>query len=505
MATTNVTTRPVLEIHRLSKTFSGVQVLYDVDLEVMPGEVHALLGQNGSGKSTIIKVLSGYHDPDPGADIKLAGEDLSHGARGMSFVHQDVGLVDAMSILDNLRVGRWATGVKRIHWREERERAAETLRRFGMPLDPGVEVGTLSPADKAIIGLIRALDQLGDEGHGLLVLDEPTASLPRGDVDKVFTAVRELASRGFGVLFVSHRLDEVRALANRATVIRDGRIVGKRELSDTSDDDLVTLILGTGLTELYPEIPQTGKGIVLEARGLSGIRATNVSFDLHEGEILGLTGLAGMGEDEIPYLLFGAVPLRAGEIKVRGQKVKLSDPYSAMRAGLALVPANRARDSGVAVATVQENVSLTTLGRYFHGGRLRHAEERQSVLRLIKEFQVVPPSPDRSLSTLSGGNQQKALLAKWLQMRPPVVILHEPTQGVDVGSRKQIFSVISDAAAGGAGIIIVSGEYEDLANLCDRVLVFRDGVVVSDLSGESLSRDRIVEQCYRAVGTAARG
>jgi ribose transport system ATP-binding protein len=500
---TNGDPKSVLEIHGLSKTFSGVQVLFDVDLEVRPGEVHALLGQNGSGKSTIIKVLSGYHDADPGAEIKLAGEELSEGAGGLSFVHQDLGLVDAMSILDNLRVGRWGTNLSPIHWGTERQRARETLRRFGMALDPGVEVGTLSPADKAIIGLIRALDQLGGEGEGLLVLDEPTASLPRGDVEKVFTAVRELASRGFGVLFVSHRLDEVRALANRATVIRDGRIVGTRDLAYTSDDDLVTLILGTELTELYPEIPKTGAGIVLEARGLSGIRATDVSFELHEGEILGLTGLAGMGEDEIPYLLFGAVPVKAGEIWVRGEKVKLSDPFAAMQAGLALVPANRARDSGVAVATVQENVSLTTLGNYYRGGRLRHSEERQSVLRLIKDFQVVPPSPERALSTLSGGNQQKALLAKWLQMRPPVVILHEPTQGVDVGSRKQIFSVISDAAAAGAGIIIVSGEYEDLANLCDRVLVFRDGIVVSDLSGDRLSRDRIVEQCYRAVGTAA--
>jgi ribose transport system ATP-binding protein len=305
------------------------------------------------------------------------------------------------------------------------------------------------------------------------------------------------------VLFVSHRLDEVRALSDRATVIRDGRIVGTRDLVATTDDELVTLILGTELEKLYPEIPKTGAGIVLEARGVSGILARDVSFDLHEGEILGLTGLAGMGEDEIPYLLFGAVPLKSGEVRVRGKRVKLSDPFAAMQAGMALVPANRARDSAVPVASLQENVSLTTLGNYYHGGRLHHAEERKTVLELIKRFQVVPPAPDRPLSTLSGGNQQKAVLAKWLQMRPPVVLLHEPTQGVDVGSRKQIFSVISDAAAGGAGIVIVSGEYEDLANLCDRVLVFRDGLIASDLSGDSLSRERIVAQCYQTAAPAA--
>jgi ribose transport system ATP-binding protein len=497
---------PILRIRGLSKTFSGVQVLHGVDLEVMGGEVHALLGQNGSGKSTIIKVLSGYHEPDPGAEIEIVGQPLgSPGTQGIAFVHQDLGLVDAMSILDNLRVGRWRANVRRIHWRTERQRARAALRQFGLPHDPMVEVGAISAADKAIVGLIRALEQLGDRGEGLLVLDEPTASLPRGDVERVFGAVRELATRGFGVLFVSHRLDEVEVLADRASVIRDGRMVGTRTVAETSQDDLVTMILGTQLTELYPETASTGSSVVLEARGLSGIAARDVSFKLHEGEILGMTGLAGMGEDEVPYLLFGAVPLRAGEIHVKGRRVKLSDPLAAMQHGLALVPANRARDSAVPVATVKENVSLTTLGSHYRGGRLRHAEERNSVLKLIREYQVVPPSPDRPLSTLSGGNQQKAVLAKWLQMKPPVVILHEPTQGVDVGSRKQIFSVISEAAAAGAGIIIVSGEYEDLANLCDRVLVFRDGVVASDLAGAHLTRDRIVEQCYRGADAARSG
>jgi ribose transport system ATP-binding protein len=494
----------ILDIKGLSKTFNGVQVLYGVDLSVRRGEIHALLGQNGSGKSTIIKILSGYHEADPGASIMVDGEPLDTlGSRRMSFVHQDLGLVDAMSILDNLRVGRWRTNVSRIHWRAERRRARETLEQFGMHHDPSVEVGTLSPADKAILGLIRALDQLGSAGEGLLVLDEPTASLPRGDVERVFKAVRELSSRGFGVLFVSHRLDEVEALADRATVIRDGRTVGVRTVAETTQDDLVTMILGTELTELYPEGHKSGAAVVLEARGLSGIVARDVSFQLHEGEILGLTGLAGMGEDEIPYLLFGAFPMRSGELLLRGKRVKLSDPYSAMQAGLALVPANRARDSAVGVASVKENVSLTTLGSHYRGGRLRHSEERSSVLKLITRYQVVPPAPDRILGTLSGGNQQKALLAKWLQMKPPVVILHEPTQGVDVGSRKQIFSVINKAAADGAGIIIVSGEYEDLANLCDRVLVFRDGIVASDLSGSDLTRERIVEQCYRSAERAS--
>jgi len=492
--------RTVLEINGLSKTFNGVQVLDMVTLEVRAGEVHALLGQNGSGKSTIIKILSGYHEADPGADITLGGKPVGRpGHRNMSFVHQDLGLVDEMSILDNLRIGRWRTGMGRIRWRAERERARAALRELGLHQDPMVPVGTLSPPDKTIVGLIRAIDQLDAASDGLLVLDEPTASLPRGDVEKVFRVVRELAARGIGVLFVSHRLDEVEALADRASIIRDGRMIGTRTVATTREDELVTMILGAKLSALYPETQKTRADVVLEARGLSGIVARDVSFQLHAGEILGLTGLAGMGEDEIPYLLFGAFPLRQGEVLVRGRRVRLTSPVAAMKAGLALVPANRPRDSAVRVASIKENVSLTTLGTYYRGGRLRHREERSSVLRLIGEFQVVPLAPDRLIGTLSGGNQQKALLAKWLQMKLPVLILHEPTQGVDVGSRKQIFAVISAAAAAGAGVIIASGEYEDLANLCDRVLVFRDGVVASDLSGEGLTTQRITEQCYRAA------
>lgn len=494
----------VLEIEHLSKTFASVKVLKDVSLSVRAGEIHALLGQNGSGKSTIIKILSGYHDPDPGATVRLRGEEMNlpikpHDIEGVvSFVHQDLGFVDELSILDTLRVGRWSVNPGRIHWRRERKQVRAALADFDMKLDPDRLVGTLSQAEKAVLGIVRGLDQLGETRNGLLVLDEPTASLPRGDVHRLFDAVRAVAARGLGVVFVTHRLDEVETYADRATVIRDGRIVGTSVIAETNADALVTQILGSELTELYPDTPPTSSEVVMEVRNLSGVKAQNVSFRVHKGEIVGLTGLAGMGQDEIPYMVFGAMPPAAGEIHVSGRRVRFASPREAVRAGIALIPANRKRDGSVGAASVAENISLPVLRRLYRGGRLRRDVERRSVKGLIDRFEVNPRDPARQFATLSGGNQQKAVLAKWMQMDPPVIMLHEPTQGVDIGSCKQIFSAISEAARGGAGVLIVSGEYEDLAHLCERVLVFRDGQVAAELSSGGLSHDRIVEQSYKA-------
>jgi ABC-type sugar transport system ATPase subunit len=367
-----------LTVEHLSKTFAGVPVLRDVSLEVRAGEVHALLGENGSGKSTLIKVLSGYHPPDSGAAITLLGDPLDLPVHPpaiegrAAFVHQELGFVDELSVTEALRVGRWKLSPRRIGWRRERARTRAALARFGLALDPDAKVGTLSQADKAILGIVRALDLLSDS----------------------------------------------------------------------------------------------------------------------------LTGLAGMGQDEIPYLLFGAVPPAAGEVTFRGRQVRFSGPGEAVRAGWALVPANRARDGSFGTATVAENVSLPILGDLYRGGRLRRGREKQAMAGLIQRFQINPPDPSRLFATLSGGNQQKAILAKWMQKNPPLIFLHEPTQGVDIGSRKQIFAQINEAVQGGAGVLIVSGEYEDLAHLCERVFVFRDGAVVAELSSEALSEESILERSY---------
>ena len=507
--------QPVLSARGFSKTFSGRTVLRDLDLDVYPGEIHGLLGQNGSGKSTFIKILAGYHAPDDGAELTIDGRDVAlpldprepH-LLGLSFVHQDLGLVPEMTVLENLRVGSYETGLGwRIRWRRERQYVRDALQRFGLDhISPDAEVRTLRDVERAMLAILRALERLKGLTRGVLVLDEPTAYLPRDGVDRLFSAVRSAAAAGFGVLFVSHRLDEVRALTNRVTILRDGAHVETADTAALNERDLIERILGRALGELYPSAHKMRGEVALTARDVSGSVVRSFSIDLHRGEIVGLTGLLGMGQEQVPHLLFGS-QRAAGEACVGTWTVDLRrmTPRRAIEIGVALLPANRLREGAAQEATVVENVTLPVLGTYFKGGILRHRRERREVAAQLRQFQVVPPEPTRVFNKLSGGNQQKALLAKWFATRPQIFLLHEPTQGVDIGAKQQIFADIRDLAQGGGAVMIASVEYEDLAHLCDRVLVFRDGDVVAELRDHELTQDRIVEQCFaseRAKQTA---
>jgi ribose transport system ATP-binding protein len=330
------------------------------------------------------------------------------------------------------------------------------------------------------------------------VLDEPTAYLPRDGVERLFDAVRTVAAAGFGVLFVTHRLEEVRVLTDRVTILRDGAHVETAATASLSERDLIERILGRSLGELYPSAHQMRGELALAARDVTGTVVRSFSIELHRGEIVGLTGLLGMGQEQVPHLLFGSERARAGRIVVGQRELELRrmSPRRAIDAGIALLPANRLREGAAQAATVTENVTLPTLRSHFRHGLLRHRSERRAVRAQLHEFHVVPPEPKRVFAKLSGGNQQKALLAKWFATRPQVFLLHEPTQGVDIGAKKQIFGQIRDLAEAGGAVVLASVEYEDLAHLCDRVLVFRDGEVVAELRGADLSTERIVEQCF---------
>jgi ribose transport system ATP-binding protein len=503
---------PVLSARSISKTFSGKTVLRDLDLDVLPGEIHGLLGQNGSGKSTFIKILAGYHAPDHGARLTISGKPVSlpldpsapH-LLGLSFVHQDLGLVPEMTVLENLRVGSYETGFGwRIRWRRERERVRIALRQFGLEqISPDAKIGTLRDVERAMVAIVRALEQLKGLTSGVLVLDEPTAYLPRDGVERLFDAVRTAAANGFGVLFVTHRLEEVRVLTDRVTILRDGAHVETAPTASLSERDLIERILGRALGGLYPSAHQMRGEIALAARNVSGTVVRSFSIELHRGEIVGLTGLLGMGQEQVLHLLFGSERAHTGDIVLGEDQLDLRrmSPQRAIAAGIALMPANRLREGAAQTATVTENVTLPTVSAYFQLGFLRHRRERRAVTAQLREFQVVPPEPYRVFAKLSGGNQQKALLAKWFATRPRVFLLHEPTQGVDIGAKRQIFGQIRDLAEGGGAVVLASVEYEDLAHLCDRVLVFRDGEVVAELRGADLNTERIVEQCFASEHT----
>jgi ribose transport system ATP-binding protein len=505
---------PVLSAAGVSKTFAGKTVLRALEMDLLPGEVHGLVGQNGSGKSTFIKVLAGYHAPDPGSRLIVRGEDVplpllpdQPRQMGISFVHQDLALAQSMTVLENLRVGRYETGFGgRIRWSKERRRVQAALEDFGLSIRPDAPISSLSDVEGAMVAIVRALEELEGHDGGVLVLDEPTAYLPRDGVERLFDAVRRVAERGVGVLFVSHRLEEVQAITDRVTVLRDGEKVITAPTAELSQDALIERILGRKLEDLYPSTSSETGSVRLEVRDLCGGGIADFSMRAGAGEIVGLTGLLGMGFEEIPYLLFGAEPASSGDILVDGRAVDVPrlTPRRAIAHGLALLPANRQRHGGVAGATVTENATLATVGEFFAAGFLRRGREHRAVQGMVDEYDVRPPEPRRSFGTLSGGNQQKVLVAKWFRTEPSVLLLHEPTHGVDVGARRQIFERISSAASDGHAVVIASSEYEDLANLCDRVYVLRDGRVVAELVGGALTEDQIVDSAFRNEHAAAR-
>jgi ribose transport system ATP-binding protein len=493
----------------MSKSFGGRRVLDGLDLDIQQGSAHALVGQNGAGKSTFIKILAGAYEPDPedgagvwirGTSVPLPLDPRERAGYHFAFVHQDLGLIDSVSVLENVRVGNFAMDTGwRIPWRRERRHVRELLERFDVDVSPDQNVSELTQIQRTGVAIVRAFDQLSGVDKGLLVLDEPTAALPRDGIDRFFTAVNELKATGFGVLFVSHRLEEVFELTDWVTVIRDGRLAHSGPTSALDEDQLIEHILGFSLERLYPEPHKPTTDVLARLESVSGPHVSDLSMTLHKGEIIGVTGLLGSGWEELPYLMFGATPAKSGALSINGKDVELKGmtPRDAMKLGCALLPANRLVDGSLQTATVKENLTITTLDSYFSSAILHHRRERDHVQELLHGYDVRPPEPDAPLARLSGGNQQKVLVAKWFETEPSLLLLHEPTHGIDVGARAAIFERLRNAAASGMAVILATSEYEDLPHLCDRVLVFREGKVGSELHGASLTYERIVEQCFR--------
>jgi ribose transport system ATP-binding protein len=489
---------PLVEIRGMSKLFPGTRALDDVDLNIQPGEVHGLVGQNGSGKSTLIKVLAGYHEAEPGTVVEVEGESVSLGNAGVArdagfrFVHQDLALVDVLSVAENLALGRgFQTGVgKRIHWSAERTRANSMIRSLGFSFDAETLVRDLSAAERTGVAIARALWHW-EEGAKLLVLDEPTAALPKTEVEILFDAIRRVRERGLGVIYVSHRLDEVFSIADRVTVLRDGRKVGTYPTHELDEDRLVSLMVGSAVTKAVNGHTRLTSEPALTVRALRGEVIENVGFDAYSGEVLGVSGLTGSGRDELLSLLFGSAP-RDGEVNVEGRSVPPLHPRAAMDRGIAFVPGDRHRDGGMFDMSVLENCTIPDLRSFrSRSGALRKRREVAEVQAWLDRLDVRPPDPDLTLASLSGGNQQKVVLAKWLRLDPRVLLLDEPTQGVDVGAKATIHRLIRDAANAGAAVVIASSDDEEICDVCDRALVLRAGAIAADLTRERISMDEL--------------
>lgn len=498
---------PVLDVVRLSKTYPGQVALADASLQVRPGEVHALVGQNGSGKSTLIKLLGGYVKPDHGDEVHFGGERVDlwsldrEARRRIRIVHQDLGLVPTLSTVENLGLGRgYHTGLAgNIRWRSEVRRAQLLLLGFGLAPDVRQPIASLSAAERAAVAIVRALQDWDDTRPGLLVLDEPTASLNRGEVDALFREVRRIAEHGAGVLFVSHMIDEVLELADRVTVLRDGRVVASGEPVQSLDETrLIELIVGRPVDDLFPEAEHAAGRPVLEAEMVFGVTLRGVSLKIHEGEILGVAGLVGSGREEIAGALYGATPRFAGKVLVDKRKV-FATPRDSIRAGVAYVPADRKAHALDLEERLHEHIPLPRLGPLQRHGRLRHRAVRRETADWVARLDVQPPLLDRRMEKFSGGNQQKAVLARWLRTEPEVLLLDEPTQGVDVGAKAAIYRQVREAAGAGAAVLVASSDAEELVHLCDRVLVFRSGSVAVELRGNTLTEERLIAETLGAT------
>lgn len=484
-------TGPVLlDARAFTKVFGAARVLDGVDISVRAGEVRGLVGQNGSGKSTFIKLVAGVYELEPGASLAIAGSDVSGlTARGraeslaLGIMHQDLALEASMSVLDNFILDPATSRLRRIRWAAEAERVGAVLRGYGLDVDVRRELGELSPGQRAVVALARAFDRIAHE-RGILILDEPTASLEDHDARTLFSAIKLARDRGCGILFVSHNLAEVRGVCDSVSVLRDGALVASGMIAEFSELDLIRAIVGKDIGELYPPppVPSTLPA-ALTGVALRGRTVRDLSFELRRGEILGITGLAGMGHDELPGLIYGSTQLASGEVRLSHQAYRPT-PRSALARGIVYLPADRRSLGGDMGATVADNLTLPIASRYFRRGRIDEKTVRREVRQALERFDVRPANPDIQLGHLSGGNQQKALLAKWLDLygAARILLLHEPTQGVDVGSRQDIFRLIRETARAGKSVLYASSEYEDLAHLCDRVIVLRDGEAVAELA-----------------------
>jgi ribose transport system ATP-binding protein len=496
------TLEPLLQVSELSKSFPGLRALDRVSFSLASGEILAIVGQNGSGKSTLVKTLTGVYQADAGGHVAVRAADgtITTGAAAandLHVIHQDLGLVAGLSAVENLDLGtrhgaRWMLPTQR---RRERASARELIGRFGGEFDVSVPVQQLTPAERTLVAIARAMAGW-DRPDNVLILDEPTAALHGAEAGRLFDAVRRVAAAGAGVIFISHRLDEVMQLCHRVLALRGGRTVADVRAGAFDHDDLVAMIAGGAVKRMRRRPAETTATVSrLEVRGLIGQRVTGVDLRVGSGEIVGISGLVGSGREHVGGLIFGAVRRSAGEVLIDDSSLPLSGPRAAITAGLGYVPADRQAQGAVLRMSARENLTLPALrGLVRPWGSVNARAERGEAGDWARRVALTPGDPERLMELFSGGNQQKVVLAKWLRLRPKVLVLDEPTQGVDIGAKEAIYRLIAEAAAQGAAVVVSSSDEQELCQLCDRVVVLREGRVSAEIAGADLTEARLVLQ-----------
>src|SRR3954468_21711636 len=497
---------PVLAVDGLSKSFPGVRALHDVRFDVHAGEVHALLGENGAGKSTLIKIVSGVYRPDSGTiqvdgqEVRFAGPQEAQAA-GIATVFQELLLFPDLTVAENIFLGHaprstWGG----IDWTTMRARAAEILASLDIhELDVAAPVSTLSVANRQRVEIAKALSL----NARVLIMDEPTAALPEADVLRLFAIVRSLRARGVGVVYISHRMAEIFTLADRVTVLRDGELVATRQVAETSEQELITMMVGRVIDHLFPKLATKVGPPVLEVRDLVSPPVVHgVSFTVRAGEIVGLAGLIGSGRSEVAQTVFGISPATSGEIRLAGETVRITSAGQAKRHGIAYVPEDRGTQGVIRAMNLRQNVSLAVLRRIARHGFIERDAEEELATDAIARFSIRARGPEQIVGKLSGGNQQKVVLGKWLATKPKLLIMDEPTRGIDVGAKAEIHRLMSELAAQGLAVLMISSELPEILGMSDRILVMREGRIAAEFARQDADQETIAHAMMR-VGAAA--
>ena len=482
----------MLELKNITKTYPGVVALNNVSVTFQQGEVHAVMGENGAGKSTMIKIISGAINPDPGGEIIFDGKSYTQmtpalsAENGVAVIYQDINLVTPMTVAENMFMGRkMGKGYSK---RRLNKLAQEIFDEYGFQLDPAMRVERLSPANQQMVEIARAISN----NAKIMIMDEPTAPLAAAEVDLLFSIIAKLKAKGVTVIYISHRMDEVFQITERVTVLRDGQYVTTINTADTNRQQLVNLMVGRELNENFPTRKTPVGDVILEAKKLTGNSVENISFRLHRGEVLGFAGLVGSGRSETMELICGAKKMDSGEVWMNGQKMHINSPASAIEHGIGLIPEDRKEQGVILFNTVKFNTSLSAAHKLTKFGFISGKKNKEMAEKYRETLRIKVPHIDQMVVNLSGGNQQKVVLAKTLAADPDVIIFDEPTKGIDVGAKQEIYNLMNELVAQGKAIIMVSSDMEEILGMSDRIIVLHEGLVSGELRREEFSQERVL-------------
>ena len=492
-----------IRLKNVSKTFPGVNALTNINFDVRRGEVHGLIGENGAGKSTLIKVLAGVHQPDPGAEIEIDGEKIQgltpteSMKRGIMVIYQDFSLFPTLTVKENIAFSEQIDKKRKlVDWKGMEETSKRALSILGVDIDLNAKLGSLSTARQQLVAIARALVY----DAKLLVMDEPTSALSSGEVEHLFKIVNELKDRGMAIIFISHKLDELFYISDRMTVLRDGQYIGTRNADETDVNEIITMMVGREIKEEHVGGTNIGD-VILQVKDISKRgNFQNVSFELRRGEVLGITGLVGAGRTETVRALFGLNPPDSGEIYLEGKKIAPKSPAEAQALGIAYVPESRQTEGLVMQQDVEGNITLSILKRFQQGLLVNFKNRKRRAVELIEQLNVKPPYPQMQVAKFSGGNQQKVVVAKWLATEPKVLIVDEPTNGIDVGAKTEIHALLRKLADDGMAVIMVSSELPEILSISDRVLVMRRGRINGEFDGGTVTQEMIMEKAVLSTG-----